>query len=221
MKKIFTLVAVALIVITNVNAQTKFGIRAGVNHSSWKGDAINSFEDLLSMTDGYVTTSGKTGFHAGGYAEIPLSQTISLQPGVYYSQKGYQMKGTIAADKMDFLNATATAKLQSHYIDIPVYLKANLGGGFHIYAGPQVSYLAKNDLKVDAGALGFSVFNRNFDVTDQFNTVDVGVSGGIGYDFANGLTINAGYDHGLSRVDKNDNFKSYNRNLKVGIGWKF
>lgn len=221
MKSIYTLAAILLIAVANVNAQTSFGVRAGVNHSSLKGDAVKSFEDLVSMTDGYLTSSARTGFHAGAFAEVPLGGSISLQPGIYYSQKGYQLKGTIAADKMDFLNATATAKLQSHYIDVPVYLKANLGGGFHIYAGPQVSYLVKNNVEVEAGALGFNVFNRNFDVTDQFKSLDVSVSGGVGYDFANGLTLNAGYDHGLSRVDKNDNFKSFNRNIKVGVAYRF
>ncbi len=221
MKKIFTLMAIALFVLTNVQAQTKFGIHAGVNQSSWKGEAMNSLNDLVDLSNGYVTTSGKTGFYAGGFAEIPLSSSISLQPGVYYSQKGYQMKGTIAADKLEFLNATAKAKLISHYIDMPVYLKANLGGGFHVFAGPQVSYLAKNEVRIDAGALGFSVYNRKFDVTDQFNSVDVALSGGIGYDFPNGLSLQAGYDHGLTRLDKNDQFKSYNRNFKVGLGWRF
>lgn len=221
MKSIYTLAAILLIALTNANAQTQFGVRAGLNQSSLKGDAVKSFEDLVSMTDGYITTSGKTGFHAGVFAEVPLGGSISLQPGIYYSQKGYQLKGTIAADKLDFLNATATAKLQSHYIDVPVYLKANLGSGFHIYAGPQISYLVKNNVEVQAGALGFNVFNRDFDVTDQFKSLDVAVSGGVGYDFANGLTINAGYDHGLSRVDKNDNLKSFNRNLKVGLSYRF
>jgi len=33
--------------------------------------------------------------------------------------------------------------------------------------------------------------------------------------------VNAGYDHGLSRLDKNSNFKSYNRTFKVGVGFRF
>jgi opacity protein-like surface antigen len=59
------------------------------------------------------------------------------------------------------------------------------------------------------------------DVTNQFKTVDMSLVGGISYKFENGLSIEAAYDHGLSRVDKNSNFKSYNRTFKVGLGFTF
>lgn len=221
MNRIFTLIILAAFSAFGAHAQTQFGIRAGVNHSTLKGDAVSGLEDLMELTNGYLTTTGKTGVHAGVYASVPLSGAFGIESGVYYSQKGYQVKGTIAADKLDFLNATAKATLQSHYIDIPLYLKGEIAKGLSIYAGPQLSYLVKNDVRIDAGALGVSVFNKKFDVTDQFNKVDLGVSGGLGYTFENGLSVHAGYDHGLTRMDKNENLKSFNRNVKVGIGFRF
>jgi hypothetical protein len=74
---------------------------------------------------------------------------------------------------------------------------------------------------MDAGLLGVSLFKTNMDVTDNFNKADLGITGGVGYTFPNGFSINAGYDHGLSRLDKNSNFKSYNRTFKAGIGFRF
>ena len=74
---------------------------------------------------------------------------------------------------------------------------------------------------MDAGLLGFSLLKTNMDVTDNFNKADIGLVGGASYTFDNGFSINAGYDHGLSRLDKNGNFKSYNRTVKVGIGYRF
>jgi hypothetical protein len=221
MKKIFTLLLASSFILSNADAQTKFNVKAGVNRSGWSGDAISNFNNLLEFADGYVNTSNKTGFYAGVSAEIPLSNSFALEGGLGYSLKGYSLKGNIAADKLEFLGAGASANLNSHYIDMPVYLKANIGEGFHVYAGPQVSYLLKNDLRVKAGALGFNLFNQNYDVTDQFNKVDVALSGGVGYTFNNGVTINAGYDHGLSRLDKNGNMNAYNRNVKVGLGFRF
>ena len=221
MKKIFTLLLVSAFVYTNVDAQTKFNVKAGINRSGWQGDAVNNFNNLLEFADGYINTSTKTGFYAGVSAEIPLSNAFALEGGLGYSLKGYSMKGNIAADKLDFLGAGATANLNSHYIDMPVYLKANITEGLHVFAGPQVSYLVKNDLRVRAGAMGFNLFNQKYDVTDQFNKVDVALSGGLGYTFNNGLTLQAGYDHGLSRIDKNGNMNAYNRNVKVGVGFRF
>ena len=53
------------------------------------------------------------------------------------------------------------------------------------------------------------------------NSIDVGLTGGLGYQFNNGFSISASYDHGLSRLDKNENFKAYNQAVKVGVGFTF
>ena len=74
---------------------------------------------------------------------------------------------------------------------------------------------------MDARLLGFSLLRTNMDVTSYFNKADVAVTGGASYTFDNGFSINAGYDHGLSRLDKNSQFKSYNRTVKVGVGFRF
>ena len=221
MKKLFTLTIASCFLTIASFAQTSFGVKAGVNTSSWKGDATRSLNDLMAATNGYLSTGSRTGFYAGGFAEIPVGNKFSIEPGLYYSQKGYQVKGELAIDKIDFLGASATATLQSHYIDMPVLVKAEVARGLKIYAGPQLSYLVKNNLNLRAGALGFDVVNTNMDVTNQFKTMDVSLVGGAAYKFDNGLSIEAGYDHGLSRIDKNSNFKSYNRTFKVGLGFTF
>jgi hypothetical protein len=221
MKKLFTLTIASCFLAIASFGQTSFGIKAGVNNSSWKGDATQSLNDLMAVTNGYLSTGTRTGFYAGGFAEIPVGNKFSIEPGLYYSQKGYEVKGELSIDKIDFLGASATATLQSHYIDMPVLVKAEVARGLKIYAGPQLSYLVKNNLNLRAGALGFDVLNTNMDVTNQFKTVDVSLVGGVGYKFDNGLSIEAGYDHGLSRIDKNSNFKSYNRTFKVGLGFTF
>ena len=222
MKKIFTLtILLSSLFTVSAFAQTKVGVRAGLNSASWKGDAMQSLNDLVTITKGYVDTRGRTGFHAGGYVHVPVSEMFSIEPGVYYSQKGYALKGDIEIDKLDFLGANASVQVQSHYIDVPLLFKVMPVKGLQLYAGPQVSYLVKNNLNVNAGLLGISLINRNLDITDQFNQFDAAIVGGIGYKLDNGFSVTAGYDHGLSRLDKNETFKSYNRVFKVGIGFEF
>lgn len=201
-------------------SQPSFGIRAGVISSSMKGDAVNSLENLLDFTNGGITTSNHIGFYGGLNASIPVSELVSIEPGLYYSQKGYQMKGELNLKGVEFLGANAQAKLTSHYVDLPVLLKLNFNG-LQVFAGPQISYLAKADLRTTAGALGFNVLDKTMDATDQFSRWDAGITGGIGYQFANGFNISASYDHGLSKVDANQNFDSYNRSFKVGVGFNF
>jgi hypothetical protein len=167
-----------------------------------------------------VTTNSKTGLFAGANANIPLTDVFSFEPGLYYSQKGYEMKGQMTVKGAEFLSPNAKATLTSHYIDLPLLLKANLNG-FQVFAGPQVSYLAKADLKTTAGALGFNFYKNTFDATDQLNQWDAGITGGIGYQVSKNVNISASYEHGLMKTDANQNMDAYNRSFKVGLGINF
>src|SRR5690606_36930608 len=204
-----------------LNAQVYIGVKAGTSLSTWRGEATGSMNELIDATNGILNTKGKTGFYAGLSAGIPLGGMVSFEPGVMYSQKGYELSGDYNIDKLNFIGLNASAKVNSHYIDVPLVLKVEPSKGFQIFAGPQVSFLMKSDMKVDAGALGFSLFKRTLDITDQMNKIDVGLTGGLGYQFNNGFSISAAYDHGLNRLDKNESFKAYNQAVKIGVGFTF
>lgn len=221
MKKMTILVLTGMLLSGISPAQVRFGIRAGANFSKWSGEDLQMIEDLLEKTDGYVVTKGKTGFHVGAYAEIPISEIISFEPGLQYSKKGYSIQGDLQIPVLKLLALNAGARVQSHYIDMPLYIRVYPAEGFSLYAGPQVSFLARSTLNAKLGILGISIFNRGFGITERFNKVDLGLSGGVGYQFGNGLNIQAGYDYGLSKLDKNDNYEAYNRVVKVSLGYTF
>lgn len=197
-----------------------FGIKGGVSSAWFKGDAVNSLQNLLEYSDGRITSANRTGFYGGASVDIPLGGVVSIEPGLLYAQKGYSLNGELNVKGAEFLGVNGKAQLTSHYVDLPVLLKANVGG-LEVFAGPQVSYLAKADLKTTAGVMGFNVFNRTMDATQEFNRWDAGLTGGLGYKFSNGLTLSASYDHGMKKVDANQNFDSYNRSFKVGAGFRF
>lgn len=221
MKKHFLLFALVT-VSAFAFAQTKpsFGIRAGATQAGLQGDAVNSFQSLLDFADGAITTHSRTGVFGGAYVTIPVSDKFSIEPGLYYSQKGYELRGELSLSGAEFLSANASARLNTSYIDLPVLAKANLSG-FQVFAGPQVSYLADAKLRTTAGALGFNVLDKTMDAKNQFNQWDVALTGGIGYQFANGFNVSAAYDHGLSKVDNGQNLDTYNRTFKVGLGINF
>lgn len=222
MKRNFLLsITGSLLMVSFVNAQVTYGIRAGANFSKWQGEDLRIVEDLVEKTDGWLVTKGKTGFHVGGYVNIPVSETFSFEPGLEYSKKGYSIKGDLKIDALKFLAVNAGAQVQQHYIDMPLYLKANVVKGLNVYAGTQVSYLVRSTLNAKVGVLGISLFNKGIGITERFNKVDLGLSGGIGYQFDNGINLRAGYDYGLSKLDKNDNYDAHNRVVKVSIGYTF
>ena len=109
----------------------RFGIRGGVHAGTQFGRAI-------------ITNPSGTliGFEGALFANIELSEDISLCPEIAFSQKGF---------KID------TAEITSNYFEVPLLLKINMGdGGLYTIIGPYVSYLPTvNVAAPDEKALGF------------------------------------------------------------------
>ena len=87
-KQILLFTTILISVISFSQSQSSFGVRAGITSSSMKGDAVSNLQNILDYTNGAITTSGQTGFFAGANASIPVSDLVSFEPGLYYSQKG-------------------------------------------------------------------------------------------------------------------------------------
>ena len=219
-KQVLLSVCIAISSLAIAQVKPSFGVRAGLSSAGMRGDAVNSLKNTIDFANGMISTTNHTGFFAGAYATIPVSNLLSVEPGLYYSQKGYELKGAFNLKGLAFLGANAKADLNSQYIDIPVLLKANING-FQVFAGPQLSYLVRSDLRTKAGLLGINLLNGKTDVSSQFNRWDAAVTGGIGYQFTNGMNVMAAYDYGLSRVDANRSLNSYNQSFKVGVGFRF
>jgi len=131
MKKVILLLAAGFIGLSAM-AQTKtaaktttFGIRAGVNLSTFGGDDA---DDVKS----------KIGLNAGVYANILISNGFSIQPELAYSQLGCKFE-----DGGDIRYAL-------DYITLPVLAKYDFSNsGFSLYAGPQIGFLATAKIKDD------------------------------------------------------------------------
>ncbi|MBA2744751.1 MAG: PorT family protein [Flavisolibacter sp.] len=219
-KQILLISAVVLSSMAMAQTAPTFSIRAGVSSSDMRGDAVNSLDNILGFTNGMIATRSRTGFFAGGSASIPIAQNFSVEPGLYYSQKGFELNGSLDVKAIEFLGVGAKAAFNTSYVDLPVLVKANFGG-LEVFAGPQVSYLTKAELRTTAGALGFNVVDNRLDATNEMHRWDAGITGGIGYQFNGGLNIRASYDHGLTKADANRNLDTYNRVVKLGVGIRF
>lgn len=225
MKKIlFATVISTMLFLPKLQAQEiKYGFRAGLNISDWAGDAAATIEDAVSLTEMFDTRSN-TGFHVGSYLEIPVGNRLVIEPALLYSRKGIRVEGRLPENLpgiFDLLNVNATVTNRAHYIDMPLMARFYVGEGLNLFGGPQVSYLISNRLNVEAGALGFNVLNEVLDIDEGFRKFDVGLTAGLGYQFANGLHINASYDFGLTSLDDQNRFDVHNRVAKVSVGYTF
>lgn len=217
-KHLFIFTSLFFSVAAMAQSKVSFGLRAGVDNANLRGNAVQSFQNILSYAGDAVKTAGKTGFYGGGFVSIPVSETVSIEPGITYAQKGYEMKGSFGIKGTDLVGAKS--QLNLNYVEFPVMARANISG-LQLFAGPQVAYLADANLHTTAGALGFNFVNDRRDVKDQFSPWDVSLTGGVGYQFSNGFSINAAYDHGLSKINSGQSVEAYNQAVKVGVGFRF
>ncbi len=189
---LFLILVMTLAFAVAANAEgTAFGIKAGVNFANIAGDDTG---DLNSLT----------GFVGGGFVDIPMSPTLSIQPEVFYSQKGakYEEMGTDVSIKLD-------------YIDIPVLLKFTMAGEsarpFFLF-GPSIGFSASS--KVSAGDVSMDL--------EGVASTDFGLVFGIGVNFQKFL-IEGRYGLGLSDINDDETITQSNNNtafqLMLGYGF--
>ncbi len=80
MKKLITLSAI-LCLVTNINAQIRFGIKAGGNFSNLY--TINSNQGLNNNQH-----KGRFSYYFGGVMEFSLTHMFSIQPEIMYLNHG-------------------------------------------------------------------------------------------------------------------------------------
>ncbi len=208
MKKSILLIAIGLFGFTNMNAQEYFlfGVKGGVNFSTFSQGESNVWND----------PSGRTSFHLGLLAEIPISERFSIQPEVLYSGQGFDISNRTNEDDIEF---------QLDYINVPVIAKVYIFEGLALEAGPQVGFLVKSEIDRRPSSVGSG--DTNLD-SDMFNTVDFSVALGASYKFRGGFFVHGRYNIGLTDI-YDDSFAgglfsgsdAKNSVVHAGIGFMF
>ncbi len=180
MKKLPLLIAIALISLHSFG-QLKFsaGIKGGLNFSK------------LDLSES--ATKGKTGYHAGVFAQFRFSK-IAIQPEIIFSQQGSE----IDIDSV----------LKSSYINFPIMVKIYLAAGVNLHLGPQFGFLNKAELE-------------GRDIKYLFKNADISAGFGAGWDAPFGLTCELRYNLGLtdnSEVLYSNQAK--NQVFQVSVGFK-
>lgn len=75
-------------------------------------------------------------------------------------------------------------------------------------------------MRTTAGALSFILLNNEMDATSQFNKWETGLTGVIEIQVSKHMNIIASYEHGLTKIDRNNRVDAYNRAYKIGLSMK-
>ena len=146
---------------SNADMRDKFsiGVRVG-------GNLSNVYDE---QGDNFVADA-KLGFVAGGFLSIPIGSFLGVQPGAYYSQKGFEGSGNILGSPYAF-NRT------SSFLDIPILLEIKPISFLTIVAGPQYSYLLrqKDEFETNLGTVEQEQEFENDDIRKNI----FGLTGGV------------------------------------------
>lgn len=146
----------------------------------------------------------KAGVNVGIMANYRFNKYLAIQPEFLYSLQGCGVDA----------GYDVTAKYDLHYINIPVLLKIYPFTDFNIHLGPQFSFLIDDKISVQSD--GTKVSGDGF---EGMNTFDLALAMGIGYDFKFGLTIDARFNLGLTKLMAD--FDDKNRAFMISLGYKF
>lgn len=143
------------------------------------------------------TFENRTGYHFGAFGLIKLTK-IGIQPEILFSQQGSKIKTNTGDFDANF-----------SYINIPVIVKLYTIAGINLQAGPQFGFLSRAEIE-----------DQN--VKDAVKSSDVSLALGAGWDLPFGLTLDARYNLGLSKIDDNDPnlSKIKNQVWQVSVGYK-
>lgn len=238
MKKIF-LLGLCVLASTSLFAQEKFGkvdntvnatygIKAGVTFPSISGIKNNGVSTSYSADDQSITS-----FYAGFVANIPLDKAASgnvyLQPGLSYVGKGGESVNTSST-----LGGDITVKRTISYLVLPVNILFGIKAGTGrvvIGAGPYLGIAFSGKSKTStSGALALlpnspsnSTSSLKIGSQGAIRTWDFGMGLQLGYQLANGLSINIGSDIGLTNIDgyADSGVNTRNQLFSAGLGFTF
>lgn len=224
MKKLLLVGAVALF--GAMNAQTKFGVKAGYTNSQFSSDESMEFEDVK------MDKKGKSGFFVGGFVEHMLSEKFALQGELTYAALGGKYEGKFNDSGY---YATLVTDFKVNQIIIPISAKYYVIPNLAIYGGPNVGFTVSNEFEaklkdsnlpseaISEANSSLSEYNseasKEFDKSLQKTTF--GIQLGAEYNVYKGLLVDARYNIGLTDLDKGSESNIKMHYFQIGLGYKF
>ncbi len=174
------------------NLPTKFGVRGGLNITS----ASLKHGDVLGA-------SSSMGFNAGFILDVPVSESFYVQPGLYYTQKNFEIYETTWRDSY----WTCTQGL----VELP------------ILASYRLPLTDDIQLQINAGPYASVRLNGNSSDGDSYyvngSEFDAGLQVGTGILYDKHYYAGIGYEWGFVGQGHPDDCKY--KNLFISIGYNF
>lgn len=226
MKKIMILAAGVMFAIT-AHAQISFAPEIGLNLANMHGKDKDS-----TGTEVKDDNKLKLGVKVGVNANIPVGDHLMIQPGLFYSIKGYKNEQSVSLLGLTF---ESKDNVTLHNFEIPVnvqYMFNDPGEGrFFVGVGGYVSIAFSGQDKASFSALGVSEdttikFKFGNDApSNDLRRFDFGAQANAGYLLQSGIFFRAMYQAGISNMLPQGNRTSgeaslRSTNITISLGYQ-
>jgi hypothetical protein len=191
MKKFFFIIFV-IFIFNNLQAQIKYGIEAGLNASTIKGNDPGKL-------------GGTSGLLLGINVSYDLFDYISVGSGLFLSQKGVN----------HYIYGTSVGTERYNYLEIPITLTYNLpipeAGKTFVFAGGYAASLLNASVSPNNEGL-----SSDINIGEMFPKGDYGIIMGVGQSFSvssGTLNFKIKYSLGMVSMDKTYNIFVYGEPL--------
>lgn len=207
MKKFFTTVLAASLMLIATNASAQLYLGAGYLNSD--------------LVQGNTTTNMNGGYVGGNFGINLMSQgsiDLAFVPGAYVTYLG-------SKDEQTVLGSTTVTTMNELFVDVPVSFKFNYNltrdYGLFAYAGPVVRFGLSSTSKIDNEDINTHLSSKNFEDTD-YARVQMLLGLGVGFELNKQFQFTIGYDLGLNNLyTGDDDDTKWSRNqLRLGVAYK-
>lgn len=195
MKKLF-ISAIALITTSCFAQNINFGIHGGLNLANANVETNAGFATLNFDSDLAVL------FYLGGFAEIEIpGSEHALQSGLTFYRNGFDISENLAS-----------IQARISQLNVPLLFKYNVFDGVNINGGGYFGFVLDVEEEIEP---------LTIDATENYKTLDVGLSLGLEYNLPGGFLAEVRYNYGLVNLSDIDDVTINNRFFSIGAGYKF
>jgi len=219
MKKIVLIAFLSLpfFMVSQSQAQIKFGIKAGLTSTSIKADEV--YTDINDANIEKLKVKGKNanvGFQGGIFSRITIVN-FYVQPELLFTSTSGEVEVTTIYDSGDPVSVVKDQKFRQ--LDFPIMLGYKFGP-VRLQAGPVGTIMLSSD-----PALSDVTELDDMDVKEDFNGATWGYQVGVGLDILKKVTIDVKYEGNLSKLGdgvkiagETRNFDSRNSQFIATVG---
>ena len=200
-----------------------FGIKGGLNLADTDQD-VAGFEEMIGGTD--FERNFYSTFHVGVVVEYTLSQKFSVVLNALYNNKGTEFQGVQVEDYIGLIDYNFSEKFE--YLSFPLLAKYRFGSAQarpYLFLGPEISYLLSAENVVKADAMVGVEFDTTMTITDELESLEVGINAGLGVEFPVSsfkAFLEASYGLGLTNVNNLEGAQDFkNRMIYLSAGILF